>query len=186
MADELIVIGFQGIHRASEVVEQLGLLSPHIDLHDAVAVYRTETGKLQVGQTTQPTGKEGATLGGLLGAILGLILTAPLTGGATVGVAAAAVGTGALALGATGAVVGGKDADDWKEKYGIPDDFVERVGGRVQVGESALFALVSSSEPERVADLFRGYGGRILWSTLSPSQARTLEEVLQPASGALD
>jgi len=180
---ELIVIGFEGTHRAAEVVNQLAWLNPAVDLKDAVAVYRAQDGRLHVDESTQPTKKDGATLGALVGGILGAIITAPLTGGASVGVAATAIGTGALALGATGAAIGGKDAESWKEKFGIPDNFVERVGGRVQPGQSAVFALMSPSEPTAVAEFFRGCGGRLLWTTLPPAQAWRIQQIFEPVGG---
>ena len=182
---ELIVVAFEGIHRASEVIEQLGWLNPPADLKDAVAVFRTEDGRLHVAETTQPTRKDGATLGAVVGAILGAIITAPLTGGASTGVAATAIGTGALALGAAGAEVGGKDAKDWKEKFGISEEFVQQIGGRVQPGQSAVFVLVSASEPANVAEFFRGCGGRVLWTTLPPAEARRLQHIFDPTSATL-
>lgn len=67
---EMIVIGFEGKHRAAEVLSQLENtdLSLGIDLKDAVAVYRADDGKLRVDQSVQPTTKEGAAWGALLGA----------------------------------------------------------------------------------------------------------------------
>ncbi len=54
---ELMVVGFEGKHRAAEVLNQLEDidLSFEIDLKDAVAVYRTDDGKLRVDQSAQPT-----------------------------------------------------------------------------------------------------------------------------------
>jgi hypothetical protein len=63
---DLIVVAFQGKHRASEVLEQLQGLNDEwtIALDDAVAVYRTDDGKLRVDQSVEPTGKEGGIWAG--------------------------------------------------------------------------------------------------------------------------
>lgn len=184
---ELIVAGFDGTRRATEVLHQLERLDENwtIDLRDAVAVYRTDDGKLRVDQSVHATSREGATWGGLLGALLGGILAAPFTAGASAAVAAAAVGTGVVTLGATGAIVGGDEAATWKEGYGVSEEFVKQVGGIIQPRQSAVFVLVQASDPDAIAERFRGSGGRILRTTLSEQQAAKLQRVLaadQPAT----
>src|SRR5690242_13595255 len=54
---ELVVVGFEGKHRAAEVLDQLEVLNAYwaIDLKDAVAVYRTDDGKLRFDRSVQPT-----------------------------------------------------------------------------------------------------------------------------------
>jgi uncharacterized membrane protein len=54
---QLIVIGFHGKERASEVLKQLPALSYDgtIDLFDAVAAHRSDDGMLQVDDSIQPT-----------------------------------------------------------------------------------------------------------------------------------
>ena len=175
---ELMVVGFKGTHRASEVLTQVLDLNADwaIDLKDAVAVYRTKNGSLRVDDSVQATAGEGAVGGGLIGSLLGALLALPFTGGASAAVAAAAVGTGALTFGTTGAVIGAADAADWKELYGISEDFVTQVGGMVQPGDSALFILASIRHPEEVATRFRGYGGTILRTTLPREKAQRIQQ----------
>jgi uncharacterized membrane protein len=177
---DLIVVQFQGTHRASEVLEQLQGLDNDwsIALDDAVAVYRTDDGKLRIDQSVQPTGKEGGVWGGLLGGLLGALIAAPFTAGASVAVAATAVGAGALSFGAIGAAAGDDDASDWKTKYGVSDDFVQQVSGTVPPGASALFAVIRSMNPVDVAEQFRGYGGTVLRTTLSPAEADKVKEII--------
>jgi uncharacterized membrane protein len=177
---ELMVIGFQGKHRAAEVLDQLEALNATwtIDLKDAVAVYRTEGGKLRVDGSVQPTTKEGAAGGALLGGLIGAAIMAPFTAGASAAVAAAALGTSAITLGATGAMIGADDAAQYKIDYGISDEFVKQVGGMIQPGESAVFVLARASEPAAVAEKFRGYGGTVLRTTLSPKTTARFQEVL--------
>lgn len=178
---ELMVIGFEGKYRAAEVLEQLQGLNPDwIDLKDGVAVYRTERGKLRVDGSLQPTMKDGATAGALLGGLVGAILIAPFTAGASVGVAAAGIFSGALSLGVSGAVLAADEAAEWKKTYGISDEFVEQVGGMVQPGRSAIFVLANASEPARVAEQFRGYGGQVLRTTLSPEAATKFQQLMSP------
>src|SRR5512138_1245761 len=183
---ELMVVGFDGKHRAAEVLNQLEELdvSFAIDLKDAVAVYRTDDGKLRVDQSVQPTTKEGAAAGALLGGMIGALLLSPLTFGASAAVAATAIGTGALTGGITGAAIGAEDADTWKKAYGISDDFVKEVGGMVQPGQSAIFVLARTSSPATIAEKFRGYGGKVLRTTVSPEAAAKFEKLMTPASTA--
>jgi len=170
------------MYRASEVLNQLQGMNDDwvVDLHDAVAVYRDYKGKLRTDQSYQMTTGEGAGLGGLWGSLIGLTLAAafPLTGGASA-VAAGTLAAGAAAGGALGAGAGALDASWWKDEFGIPDDFVQQVGGMVQPGDSAIFALLRSANPEIVANQFRGYGGTILSTTLSRDQQAKVESVLQ-------
>jgi uncharacterized membrane protein len=182
---ELIVVGFQGIHRASEVLDQVQMLEESwtINLRDAVAVYRTKDGRLRVDQSVLPTSKEGAGWAALLGGMLGGLLVAPFTGGASAAAAAAAIGAGAVTLGATGAVIGAEDAAQWKRDYGISEEFTGEVGGMVQPGQSAVIVLARAQDPDTVAEKFRGYGGKVLRTTLSSKAAKKLQETLkvQPA-----
>lgn len=179
---ELTVVAFEGTHRAAEVLQQLQDLNEGwtVDLSDAVAVYRSKNGKLRVEQSVEPTTKEGAGMGGLVGLMIGALLAAPFTAGVSVPATAAAIGaTGAAMGGVTGAALGADDAATWKETYGISDDFVKQVGGMVQPGQSALFVLARSSNPSALAERFRGYGGKVLRTTLRPDQAQKLQETLK-------
>ena len=180
---ELIVAGFQGKHRAAEVLDQIVDRNAElaIGLKDAVAVYRTNSGKLRVDSSVQPTSKEGALMGGFVGTIVGSLLALPFTAGASAAVAAGALGSGALAFGATGAVIAGEDTAEDKEKYGISEDLVEKIGGMIQPGQSAVFVLANATNPKRVAEEFRGYGATILTATLQASEAKRLQEVVGAA-----
>jgi len=178
---QLIVVGFKkDMYRASEVLNELQAMDDDwvVDLHDAVAVYRDHNGKLRVDQSYQLTTGEGAGWGGLWGSLIGLTLAIPFTGGATAP-AAGALAAGALAGGALGAGAGAIDASWWKDEFGIPDDFVKQVGTLIQPGDSAVYALLRTANPDIVADEFRGYGGTILSTTLSRGQQQKVESVLQ-------
>jgi uncharacterized membrane protein len=177
----LIVVGFKkDKFRASEVLNELVDLDYAwtVDLDDAVAVYRDYSGRLRVDASYQMTSGEGAALGGLVGSLIGLTLgaiAAPVTAGASAAAAAGVVAAGALGGGAAG---GALDAEWWKEDFGIPDDFVEDVGALVQPGDSAIFALLRTTDSAIVAAHFRNYGGVVLSTTLSPEQAKKVRDVL--------
>lgn len=177
----LIVVGFKkDLYRASVVLNQLNNLNEDwvIDLRDAVAVYRDYSGKLRIDQSYQMTAEEGAGWGAFWGSLIGLTLAIPFTAGASAAVAAGTLAVGALGGGALGAASGALDADWWKESYGIDEDFVREVGAMVQPGDSAIFALIRSVDPEYMADQFRGYGGTVLRSTLTPEQTAKVQAVL--------
>jgi uncharacterized membrane protein len=178
---DLIAVGFSGTQRAVEVLRKLQSLDARrtIELADAVAVYRTEDGRLHVDRSVEVTEKQGASLGGLVGAILGSVLAAPLTAGASLAAAATAVGAGALSFGSVGAVVAGTDAAEWKAKYGVPEEFVQQISGMVQPGNSAVFALVRTEEdPVAIARHFKGYGGTVLRTTLVSAKAARVQKTI--------
>lgn len=181
---ELMVVGFQGKHRAAEVLDQLEQMdvSYEIDIKDAVAVYRTDDGKLRIDQSAQPTTKDGAAWGAMLGGLIGATLLAPFTAGASAAAAAAALGTGFFTGSVTGAAIGADDAESWKQTYGISDDFVKEVGGMVQPGQSAVFVLARSKHPLAIAEKFRGYGGKVLRTTLSAETTAKFEKLMTPVT----
>jgi uncharacterized membrane protein len=185
---ELVAVAFDGKRRASEVLEQLQALNADwtINLHDAVAVYRTDDGRLRVDQSVQPTSGKGAAMGGLLGGLLGAIIAAPFTAGASTVAAVSLIGVGAVGFGLPGAVAGASDAYDWKELYGVPDEFVQQVGGLLKPGESAIFAVFDTGRATVVAQQFRSYRGRVLQTRITPrrpaeeSEAAEVERILKP------
>jgi len=178
---QLIVVGFKkDMYRASQVLNQLQRMNEDwaVDLHDAVAVYRDYNGKLRVDQSYQMTTGEGAGWGGLWGSLIGATLAIPFTGGASAAAAAGAIAAGAAGGAALGATTGAIDASWWKDEFGIPDDFVKQVGAMIQPGDSAIYALLRTANPEAVANQFRGYGGTVLNTTLSRDQQSKVERVL--------
>lgn len=178
---DLIVVGFQGKHRASEVLGQLQDLQENwvLELDDAVAAYRTDDGRLRVDQSVNPTTKEGGAMGGVVGAMLGALLAAPFTGGASVAAAATAIGASAAGAGMVGAAAGADDAEEFKNTYGVSESFVKDVGGLIQPGNSAVFAVIKAANPLEVANRFRGYGGTILRTTLARDTAAKIQDTLR-------
>lgn len=177
----LIVVGFKGKHRASEVLDQLQELHEDwvLELDDAVAAYRTDDGRLRTDQSVNPTTKEGGAMGGIIGAMLGALIAAPFTAGASAAIAASAIGASAVGAGALGAAAGADDAASFKDAYGVSDDFVKEVGGLIEPGDSAVFAEIRAADPQVVADRFRGYGGTVLRTTLSPAAAARVQDTIR-------
>lgn len=177
---ELMAVGFVGKHRAAEVLGQIQDLDDQglVDLADAVAVYRTKDGRLRLDQSVQPTSKAGGAIGGLMGALLGGLLAAPFTAGVSAATAVSVVGAGAVGLGSIGAVAGAVDAEDWKATWGVPEDFVKQVGGMVQPGDSAVLAMMRASDPNTVIERFRGYGGTVLRTSLTKTEAAKVQQTL--------
>jgi uncharacterized membrane protein len=180
MPDHLIVVGFHGKHRSSEVLSQLQQLAYDwtLDLKDAVAAYRTDDGRLRVDKSVQPTAKEEAGYAAIVASVLGAFIAAPFTGGLSVAATAAKIGVGALTAGTVGGAFGADDAEKFKHEFGIPDEFVTEVGGMIQPGDSAVFAIISGADPERIAEQFRGYGGTILRTTLTTGVAQRVQDTL--------
>jgi uncharacterized membrane protein len=178
---DLIVVGFHGKHRAAEVLDQLQQLNADwvINLEDGVAAYRRDNGKLRVEQSLNLTGKQGGTLGATLGLLVGGLLAAPFTAGASAGAAAAAIGSSAVAMGSIGGIAGDDDATNWKERFGISDEFVRNLGGMLQPGDSAIFALLSTSDRDAAAQHFSRYGGKVLYTNLSPAGEARLQETIR-------
>ena len=180
----LLVVGFKkDMFRASQVLNELVDLDYDwtIDLDDAVAAYRDYNGKLRIDASYQMTTGEGAALGGLFGSLIGLTLgaiAAPVTAGASAAAAAGVIAAGGVSGGVLGAAGGALDAKWWKDDFGIPEGFVKDVGALVQPGDSAIFALLRSTDPTLVAAEFSNYGGTVLSTTLTPEQARRVEEML--------
>ena|SRR5689334_22152938 len=177
---ELIVVGFKkDMYRASEALNMLSDMNKTwvVDLKDAVAVYRDMGGKLRVDQSYQMTTGEGAGWGGLFGGLIGALLAAPFTAGASVA-AGAVIAAGSLTGVALGGTLGAIDAEAWKENYGVSNDFVQTVGSMVQPGDSALFVLARVTNPDVIADAFRGFGGNVLRTTLTGEQRARVEATL--------
>lgn len=181
MSENLIVVGFHGKHRASEVLGQLEQLTYDwsLQMKDAVAAYRTDDGRLRIDQSVQPTTKEGAGYGVFIGSMIGALLAAPFTGGLSAAAAAATLGVGAATAGTIGGAIGAEDADTFKREYGISDDFVKEVGGMIKPGDSAVFAVIRGGNAEQMAEKFRGYGGTILRTSLSPKVAQKVQETIR-------
>jgi len=181
MAQDLIVVGFKGTQRASEVLSELQKLEDNwvVELKDAVSAYRTDDGQLRIDKSVQSTPGQAADLGVVVGGLLGALLAVPLTGGLSAAAAAGTIAAGATGVGLAGAAASAEDAADFKRRYGISDEFVDKVGKLINSGDSAAFVLLRTADPDMVMDRFRGYGGQILRTNLSIKEAARIQRELR-------
>lgn len=177
---DLVVVGFHGKERASEVLTKLLQLAYDgtIDLFDGVAAYRTDDGRLKIDDSVQPLRREGAGWGAVWGAWLGALVVGPFTGGLSLAAAAGAIGLAAAGTAGVGATIGAHDAATAKAKHGLSEDFVAQVGGMIQQGDSAVFATLETKQRGRVIEHFRGFGGTVLRTTLPPEVVERVQDSL--------
>ena len=142
---QLIVVGFKkDMYRASAVLNKLSEMDTWaVDLRDAVAIYRDYEGKLRVDQSYRMTSGEGVGMGAFWGVLIGALIPLPFTGGASGAALAGPLVAGAVGGGVLGATGGAIDASQWKEEFGLPENFVQSVGGMVGAGDSAILVLAA-------------------------------------------
>ena len=159
----LAVIAFEEEHKAFELRAELMKLQKEylIKMEDAVVVTKDPKGDVKLHQAVNLTAA-GAVGGGFWGALIGLIFLNPLVG--------AAVGAGAGAL-------SGKLAD-----IGIEDKFMKELGASFQPGTSALFVLVKEATRDKILARLKGFGGKVLQTSLSKDDEESLQKALSGAT----
>jgi len=167
----LVVLDFDGIHTADEVLNKLRSLQKEylIDLEDACVVEREKGGKVHIKQAVNLTGigaATGGSRGALLGMLVGLLFMNPLAGMALGAIAGA--GAGALA---------GSLAD-----FGIRDDFIKKLSQTIPEGSSALFVLFKSVTEDKVLPEITPYKPRVLKTSLSDEAEANLRSKLSKAA----
>src|SRR6185312_17533418 len=160
----LVVLDFDGMNTADEVLNKLRSMEKEylIDLEDACVVERDQNGKIHIKQAVNLTAlgaAGGGSKGALWGAIVGLLFLNPLAGMAIGAVTGA--GAGALA---------GSLSD-----YGIPDDFVKKLGETIPQNSSALCVLIRSVTADKVIPELEPYKPRVLQTSLSNEQEEKLK-----------
>jgi uncharacterized membrane protein len=148
----LVVLDFDGMHTADEVLNKLRSMQKEylIDLEDACVVERDKNGKIHMKQAVNLTAlgaAGGGSRGALWGAIVGLLFLNPLAG----------MAIGALTGAGAGALAGSLS------DYGIRDDFIKQLGETIPKESSALFIL------------FRNQGVQAAHSPDLPHQRRRAE-----------
>jgi uncharacterized membrane protein len=163
----LVILGFDGLHTADEVLNKLRSLQKEylIDLEDACVVERESDGKVHIKQAVNLTAigaATGGSHGAIMGMLFGLLFLNPLAGMALGAVAGA--GAGALS---------GSLSD-----YGIRDDFVKKLGETIPPGSSALCTLIRSVTEDKVIPEIERYKPRVLQTSLSNEQEAKLKAAL--------
>jgi uncharacterized membrane protein len=164
---DLVILGFDGLHTADEVLNKLRSLQKEylIDLEDACVVERESDGKVHIKQAVNLTAigaAAGGSRGAIWGMLFGLLFLNPLAGMAIGAVAGA--GAGALS---------GSLAD-----YGIRDDFVKKIAETIPLGSSALCVLIKSVTQDKVIPEIEPYKPRVLKTSLSSEQEAKLSAAL--------
>jgi len=167
----LVVLGFDGIHTADEVLNKLRSLQKEylIDLEDACVVEREKGGKVFVKQAVNLTAlgaAAGGSRGALWGALVGLLFLNPLAG----------MAIGALTGAGAGALSGSLT------DYGIPDDFVKKLGQTIPENSSALFVLFRSVNEDKVLPEIEPFKPRVLRTSLSTEAEERLKAELSKAA----
>jgi uncharacterized membrane protein len=167
----LIVLGFDGLHTADEVLNKLrSLQKAHlIDLEDSCVVERDKDGKVHLKQAVNLTAvgaASGGSWGALWGALVGVLFLNPLAG----------MAIGALS-GAAGGALSGSLVD-----YGINDDFIKNLSATIPQNSSALFVLVKSATEDKVLPEIEPFKPRILKTSLSDEAETRLKAALSKVS----
>lgn len=168
---DLVVLGFDGMHTADEVLNKLRALQKEylIDLEDACVVEREKGGKVYLKQAVNLTrvgAATGGSTGALWGAIVGLLFLNPLAG----------MALGAIA-GASAGAISGSLTD-----YGIRDDFIKKLGETIPEGSSALFILFKRVREDKVLKELEPYKPRILRTSLSAEDEKRISAELSKAA----
>jgi uncharacterized membrane protein len=157
---DLIVIGFDNEEKGFELRAELAKLQKEylIEMEDVVVVTKNDKGKVKLHQSLNLTAA-GAVGGAFWGMLIGMIFLNPMVG--------AAVGAGAGAL-------SGKLRD-----LGISDNFMKELGETLKNNTSALFVLVRKVTPDKVLEELKGFGGKVLKTSLTKDNEEALQEVLE-------
>jgi uncharacterized membrane protein len=140
----LVVVAFDDEMKADEAMVAAVRLQKHflIDVEDAAIVVKTTKGRIKVRETVDITAGRGATVGGWWGLLIGVLLGGPI-GGVLWG-----AGFGALF---------GKLVD-----LGIDESFMRELGATLEPGNSAVFFLLRSANPEAALAELARFDGTVL------------------------
>ena len=160
MSKQLVLLAakYADEDRAKTIVDMLDQMDKAgtIDLSDAATVTKGADGKLQITETRELTGKEGAKRGAIAAGVVGLLFPPAL-------IASAVVGGG---LGAAW----GKLRDT-----GLKSKQIEEMGEKLEPGNAAVVALVSEASVEPLKKAMQGYDGELLTHAFSASESESIE-----------
>ena len=163
MADtkySFLVIKYPKADTAMAALEALKELSREkvVTLRDAVAITKTEDGKIQVHQTKDDSIGQGLVKGGLIGALLAILF-------------------GPVGWIAMGAAAGGLFASFDR---GIKNKLLKALGEDMTSSESAVALLVEHAEWETAVERMKahGFGGTLVQSEIVPEDLEEVEKLL--------
>jgi uncharacterized membrane protein len=85
------------------------------------------------------------------------------------------------AVGAAAGAVSGALSD-----VGIDDNFMKDLSQTLEPGHSALFILVRKATPDKVLEELKGYGGKVLQTSLTHEKEEKLQAALSAAKEDTD
>ncbi len=146
--------------KAQEALMACMRLQKHgrLALDDAAIAIKVDSEKIRLLQTKDVNAPQAAVSGSWWGLLAGLFVGGPLVG---------------LALGAAVGGIWGKMRD-----IGINDDEMKRIGESLEVGEAALFLLITDGHPSHVLWEASRFEARLLVSTLDADTNELLREAL--------
>ena len=160
--NQALVVSFPNENKAQEVLETLKQLNAAHDvaLSSAAVIRRDPDGKVNVHETRDFGGKQGAVAGALAGGLIGMLRGNALAG---------------AALGAAAGFGASKVVD-----LGLPDDFLKQVGEQLTPGSSALVAIVTFENVAQAMQVLDQYdGAKILHHALPADVAHHLSAVIE-------
>lgn len=159
---ELIVIGYDDVHKAEEVRLTLLKLQKEylVELEDAVIAVKKPDGKIKLHQMWDPT-TYGAASGTFWGLLIGALFLSPFFG---------------AAIGAASGAISGALTD-----VGINDAFMKQLSETLKPGSSALFVLLRKYTSDKVLEELKGSGGTVLKTSLTHEGEDKLQAALSEA-----
>lgn len=159
MANNIIVLGFEGVSTAEDMLSTFELMQEQgiITLEDAVIATRATGGHVEIKQTHSETGKF-ALRGSGVGLLAGLLLGGPI---------------GGLVAGATIGAIGGAMKDQ-----GIDDAFIRQISEALVPDSSALFLMGRAEDADRFYKEIKPFKAMVATTTLSEEQERMLKDAL--------
>ena len=140
--------------------EQQNVHKPLVAIEDAAVAIKKDNGKVKIRQTLESTAKGSRTIyGGFWGFLIGIIFGGPLLG---------------LLI---GYAVGGLLAR--KVDLGIDNDFIKSLSAELAPGNSALFLLVTDTDPEVFSQAMGDHVGTLFHTSLPDGCFSVLGEACQ-------
>jgi len=160
--NEVVVVSFPGEQRATEVLRALQQLNHEhvIALKNAATIICHANGKIEIHETQDFDGKQGALFGALAGGLLGALRGDTIEG---------------AVIGAAGGYVTSRVLD-----LGFNDDYLKELGSQLTPGTSAIVAMLEFAHAEdAMQTLQQFHGGHIMRQTLPADIAQQLAAAVE-------
>ncbi len=168
----LITVRLSSRDQARDLYQQLqeiDIEDDNLKIVDAVAAGKNERGRVDIEQTSDVTGAEGALGGGFVGMVVGVMLAGP------VGLAIGALAGGAI----TGLYT-------WLRDSGINEREIRSLARELQPGQALLFILYEGEVPGRALEVMRSYNVALVHTQLPEDTRQRIAAALSGVeTGAL-